>query len=314
MLRSTALSPCPICGSATGIAINPAAGSKKLLLFLNGGGACWDYLSCAVLNSSTHGPQGSQQWEAMKAGLAGSILDRSRPQPFADYNLVFVPYCTGDVHSGDAVQTYSGLGQKKTVHHKGRPNLVAFLKRVAATLPEPEKVVLSGSSAGGFGAASSYDLVHSYFPENRVYLIDDSGPVFIENGIPKSQRDKWYASWNLKATFGPLCATCQDDLSAMIDILSAKYPNERLSLLSYTEDQVIRGFFGAQAPQVFKKNLYALADKRIAPNPRFQYYFVTGDSHTFLGSPGKTTAQGVRLFDWLKQQVSDDPAWTSTRP
>ena len=50
------------------------------------------------------------------------------------------------------------------MHHKGRPNLVAFLKRVTATLPDPEKVVLSGSSAGGFGAAASYDVVHSYFP------------------------------------------------------------------------------------------------------------------------------------------------------
>ncbi|MBL9007683.1 MAG: esterase [Myxococcales bacterium] len=300
-------------GTTTGIGVN-WNGSKNLLFFLMGGGACWDYLSCAVLNTSTHGPYGKAQFEAQRGGLADSILSRSPDNPFADYNMVFVPYCTGDVHAGDAVQTYEGLGKKKVVHHKGRPNLVAFLKRVAATLPEPEKVVLSGSSAGGFGAASSYDLVHSYFPENRVYLVDDSGPVFIETGIPKDLRDKWYASWNLKATFGPLCANCQSDLSDMINILATKYPTERMALLSYTEDKVIRGFFGAQQPQVFKNNLYDLADKRIAPRSRFKYYFVTGDSHTFLGSPGKTTAQGVRLLDWLKQQVTDDPTWTSTRP
>lgn len=300
-------------GTTTGIGVN-WNGSKKLLFFLMGGGACWNYLTCAVLNTSTHGPYGKAQFDRQQAGLAGSILDRSPENPFADYNLVYVPYCTGDVHSGDAEKTYEGLGQKKVMHHKGRPNLVAFLKRVTATLPDPEKVVLSGSSAGGFGAAASYDVVHSYFPTNRVYLIDDSGPVFIENGIPKNLRDAWYASWNLKATFGTLCPNCQNDLSDMINIMAKKYPGERLSLLSYTEDQVIRGFFGNQNAMTFKGNLYDLADRRLATQPNFKYYYVTGDSHTFLGSPGKTSAQGVKLWDFLAKQVSDDPAWASTRP
>lgn len=307
--------PTAVCddGSPTGIGVNANDG-KNLLIFLNGGGACWDYLTCAVLNTSSHGPFGKPQFDGMRGGLPGSVLDRSAANPFGDFNLVFVPYCTGDVHSGDAVQDYDWFGQKKTIHHKGRPNLVAFLSRLAATFPTAEKVIVSGSSAGGFGAAASYDLVHPYFPTSRLYLLDDSGPTFVGDGIPKDLRAAWYKSWNLGKSFGALCPTCDSDLSGLITALIRKYPTERMALLSYTEDQVIRNFYGAQTPQAFKANLYDLADKRLSAHPLARYYFVTGDSHTFLGAPGKTTAQGVPLSDWLRQFVTDDPAWMSTRP
>jgi hypothetical protein len=41
---------------------------------------------------------------------------------------------------------------------------------------------------------------------------------------------------------------------------------------------------------------------------------VTGTTHTMLGSPGAFTSQGTTLFDWLSQQVDDDPAWSAAIP
>lgn len=301
-------------GSPTGIAIN-RSDSKNLLVFLMGGGACWDYLTCAILNTSSHGPFGRMQWEGSKGITMGSVLDRSADNPFRDYNLVFVPYCTGDVHAGDNVIEYDGGIGKKKVAHKGRPNLVAFLKRIAATVPTPDKLVVSGSSAGGFGAALNYDLFRTYFPTaKQSYLIDDSGPPMIGDAIPKDLRATIWKSWKFDQTISSLCPGCDADMSALVPILAKKYGNDRMSLLSYTQDGVIRNFFGLQSGPDFEKNLRAVVDKVIEPQPNFRYYVVTGDKHTFLGAPAKTTAQGVPLWDFIKKQVEDDAGWQSTKP
>lgn len=299
-------------GSPTGIGVN-LNGSKDLLVFLNGGGACWDYTTCVLFNTSAHGPFGSAQFNQGIAAATGSVLDRAAPNPFAGFNLVFVPYCTGDIHGGDNVITYTSGSNQKVVYHKGRANIVAYLKRLAATVPAGGKVVVSGSSAGGFGSSLTYDLFHQYFGGSKLYLLDDSGPLLVGDAIQPVLRSSWYASWGLERTLAPLCPGCQQDFSALIPILAAKYPGERLGLLSYTQDNVIRTYLGLSATD-FQTDLYAFAATRLDPLPQFHYYFVTGSSHTFLGNPAATTAQGTPLWTWLSRFVTDDPAWASTKP
>ena len=60
--------------------------------------------------------------------------------PFRDASFVYVPYCTGDIYGGEAVQTYTSGQTSKTVHHMGRANVKAFLSRLVPTFP--------GSGAG----------------------------------------------------------------------------------------------------------------------------------------------------------------------
>src|SRR2546423_10974885 len=50
-------------GSATGIGVNQGS-SNNLLVFMNGGGACWDYLTCFQINTAVHGPFGKTQFDA----------------------------------------------------------------------------------------------------------------------------------------------------------------------------------------------------------------------------------------------------------
>src|SRR5512133_1207150 len=87
-------------GSQTGIAVSP--GDR------DGGGACWDAITCFTAGTAKPGPYGRTQWESQRdRALPGSLLDRALPgNPFSNDTLVFVPYCTGDVHAGDAVQSY----------------------------------------------------------------------------------------------------------------------------------------------------------------------------------------------------------------
>lgn len=301
-------------GSPTGLGVNPGTG-PDLVVVLDGGGACWDYLTCAVLGTSSHGPFDEARFRAMEAGeLAGSILDRALPgNPFADATLVFVPYCTGDIHGGDNVVTYAGPGDARTVHHVGHANVVAFVSRLAATWPAPRKLVVSGASAGGFGSVVNYATFRAAWPAARAYLVDDSGPTLEAGAIPPGLLLAWYESWRLDKLLDPLCgAACRGDLSAGLSAVLARYPGDRVSLLSSLQDQVISGYFVLGGPR-FEEELLRLAADVLAPAPNARFFFVGGSTHPMLDRPGAFT-QGVPLVTWLGQQVSDDPAWASQRP
>lgn len=305
-------------GSTTGIALSGGS-SNNLLVFFNGGGACWDYLTCYGLNTAAHGPFGRAEFEQMSNGdRAGSIFDRNAAEnPFRDYTFVFVPYCTGDVHAGDNVVDYTDGNVIKTHHHTGHANARAFVKRLAATWPTPGKLVVSGSSAGGFGAAFNYDLFRSYWPENKVkdvYLIDDSGPPLVGDAIPGDYRDAWVRQWRLDLILDPICgAECRDDFSLAIPKIAARYPSDRMALLSSRQDQTIRTYFQL-SPGDFSSELQKMATMRIDPIAHFRYFFVNGKSHTMLGHIGDFAQRDESLWHWLFQEVYDDPAWKSLQP
>jgi len=58
-------------GTPTGIGLNATSRSSNVILFLNGGGACWDYTTCVELNTSAHGPFGAVQFATIRAALNG---------------------------------------------------------------------------------------------------------------------------------------------------------------------------------------------------------------------------------------------------
>lgn len=301
-------------GSPTGIGVSPGTG-PDLVLVLNGGGACWDYLTCYVLGTANHGPYGEREFRALEASaLPGSILDRALPgNPFLDATLVFVPYCTGDIHGGDNVATYVGPGETRIHHHVGHANLVAFVRRLAATFPSPRRLVVSGGSAGGFGSLLNYPTVRQAWPAAQGILVDDSGPPLERGDVPQGLLDAWYESWRLDRVLDPVCGpACRTDLSAGLAAVEALYPGDRMALLSSLQDRVISGYYVTSGPQ-FEAALLRMAADRIDPAPNARYFFVAGDTHTMLGNPA-AFAQGPTLLEWLGQQASGDPAWTSRRP
>ena len=67
----------------------------------------------------------------------GGILDFDDARnPLADYSWIYVPYCTGDVHIGDATTAYA---PELTVQHKGAVNAAAALDYLATTFPDAQQ-------------------------------------------------------------------------------------------------------------------------------------------------------------------------------
>jgi hypothetical protein len=303
-------------GTPTGIAVNPGSGDDVLVYFEEGG-ACWDYDTCAVLDTSTHGPFGRAQWELTAGQLDAGPFDRTRAtNPFRASSYVFVPYCTGDLHAGDNVATYKGAGGTRVIHHVGRKNAAAALARIAATWPHAARVVVSGTSAGGFGAALNYDLYRHAFPAATMALVDDAGPLLEGEGVPSALRTAWFAAWHLGDILDPLCAGCRADVSQLYPTLASRYPQDRLALVSTTTDPVISLYLMLSLDQ-FQTDLRATVRDRFDPTTNARVFLIAGMQHGLLLTDATTTSPQssgpVTLESWLDAMVNGG-TWTSQEP
>jgi hypothetical protein len=308
-------------GSPTGIGISPGS-ADAVLVWLAGGNACWSEAEC----TASPGPFGRAQFDFLQLLVGGSLFDRTLAgNPFAAWTFVFVPYCTGDVHAGQSERSHGAAGFWR---HRGYANLQAAVARVVADVARPSQVVVSGSSAGGFGALVAYDLLRARWdgagPDPvTAALVDDSGPTFVGTAMPAALREAWWDAWNLGSTITPLCADCRNDLSAFWDVLSAAHPGDRLALLSTTEDATMRGFFDDPAdpdPEMsvtaFQGALAELALELDAlPDAAvFRVGPPTASDHTLFLAPWAYAAGGKPLLQWLGELVSGDPSWSSAAP
>jgi Pectinacetylesterase len=138
------------------------ANPEKVVFFFQDGGACFSAETCApesdLYNTTiTEGP-----------GEGGIFDFADERNPFADYSVVFVPYCTGDVHIGNATTEYAaGL----TIQHKGYVNGTAALDHLAATFPGATDVVVMGESAGSVASPLYAGLVSDRLPDAKITVL-----------------------------------------------------------------------------------------------------------------------------------------------
>jgi hypothetical protein len=320
--------------SATGLAISwGAEGNPDLVVFLQGGGACWDFFTCGgaaplLDKTASAGPFGPDQFarEVYDKYPASWLRRQNLPPSLRDATVVFVPYCTGDVHGGDRVATYRSQlpGVPDVVwHHVGHANVLAFLRRLQPTFPRPGKLVVAGSSGGGFGTLANYETFRAAWPDAHAYLVDDSGPPLEGDAIPPATRAAWYASWNLGASLDAFCPSCRSDLSAGLREILQRHPGDRVALVDHLQDGVIRGFFGslvltpqpALAPMPadqFEAALRKLGTDVLDPaTANGKYFYPAGTAHPTLEDPGAVSAPPPGLAAWIEQMVSDSPDWRS---
>src|SRR5689334_15603366 len=109
--------------------------SNDVLLEFEPGGACWDYESCSGKTgvrgaANPNGIPDDHMATYQFLPLLNSNPTEPGSNPAKDYNKVFVSYCTGDIHTGNAVVTYTSAGPVEggagpggtdslTFHHAG---------------------------------------------------------------------------------------------------------------------------------------------------------------------------------------------------
>ena len=317
-------------GSTVGLGVNLSTTSSRVLVYMEGGGACWSDLTCYTAKSASYFTTGyketdftAETTDTTYLAEAGGFFDRTAASnPFKDYSYVYVPYCTGDIHGGNNVATYTG----GTGHHVGFANMTAFLERIVPTFPSADRVILAGSSAGGFGAAFNWWQTQQAFGAVRVDLIDDSGtpmPPSIEaeatgfgfaaNGAGESTLR---TQWGLAKTFPPGCTGCTTQLDALLPFYATAFPTHRATLLSYIQDSVLPTFYGITTAEFTTGLNDEIAADFTAKDTNFQYFTVNAANHVLMFDPTLTpgTTNTTTLQTFITQMVTDDASWTSQHP
>jgi hypothetical protein len=320
----------PVAGSIcrdkqpTGFGVNLAPGSTKLLIYMEGGGACFNSTTCAQAPSS---------WAPNNANLTlagSSALFNRTSSPFKDYNFAYIPYCSGDVFTGTTMSGYMGQPQM------GYANYFKFLQRMLGTFKDLTEVVLSGSSAGGFGIAYNWMLTQDAFGTVPVLALDDSGPPMSPDYLAQCQEQKVAQLWGWAGSVHPACTTC-DVANGKVTrpllqtALARAMPGTRFALTSYDEDGVIKSFFAygnnncAQFDSIIPPTYPAgkfpmgLAELRQAwgSSQQVAMYVVKGGGHTFLAGDLTRIQSGMSnptMADWVKQFAEGTAGWANVVP
>src|SRR4029078_10880988 len=123
-------------------------------------------------------------------------------------------------------------------------NVTQYLSRIVPTFPDMQRVLLTGQSAGGFGAALDYVQVSRAFGTVPVDLLDDSGPLMANPYLAACLETNIANLFGLtKTVIGQDCGTdCTDvgnDLALYWAHLPKTYPNSRFGFIDSTADSVI---------------------------------------------------------------------------
>ena len=298
-------------GSATGIGVNLTTRSSKVLFILQGGGACWDVNTCFVLRSAANldGYSEAAFANERNALASAAILNRSDPNnPFRDASFVYVPYCTGDVHSGRNVFRYEANGMTRDIHHVGAQNMDALLARVRATIPAPEHVWLYGMSAGGYGVVTNWWRFKRAFAGAPVDAASDCG-------VPVTPPDGRYATWTRvwNSEFPPSCTDCASNLTNVLTTQLAMFRSDRFAQLAYTQDGVLSTFYGTTGATF--QTLVTGLQTRLQSESNARTFVLAGNSHVMVGSYATLrAADGTALNQWIPQWATGAAAWASHGP
>src|SRR5688500_10363210 len=176
-------------GSPTGIGVNLGT-SGDLVIYMEGGGACFNANTCrSVAHPTGFGPT---EFGANIGIYNVGIFDRNDDKnPLRNATFIFVPYCTGDVHAGN---NPSGMDGRAFV---GYSNVGAYIDYLGPKSADIRRVILTGSSAGGFGALMNFHRTQQAFGETPVYLLDDSGPPLGDAYLTPCLQKMFREAWNL---------------------------------------------------------------------------------------------------------------------
>ncbi len=268
-------------------------GAKNLIVNLQGGGACWPgFFECKE-------DVGIGEFESVDEDL-------NKPDTAPSWNTTFIPYCDGSNYLGDNVVDYDEDGI--TDHsHWGIRHLSAGLNLARSELEDPDKILITGCSAGGYGTFSAMLLARLKFPNARIYVLNESGPGMTDankNGIWDLVRENWGMQEWMPNQFDD----SQGSLLPLYSWMLAYDPLIKVAVFSSYKDAVLANEFLEIPGNEFKNRL--LKDSEIIQQKfpdRFKRFFVKGDSHCV--EDYLYEIDGISYVDWVRHFVNDGTGW-----
>ena len=325
----------PICIAGTNYSVFTRQGDpKKLLIFLQGGGACWQgFYRCNILAVSEGAADGQ---EPPENGPFPGVFDPNMPDnPFADYSVVYMPYCDGSTFGGDNdVKNDSSFPFAQTRHHRGLRNVSAGLDVAKDMFPRAKQVTVMGHSAGGVGAAAFTPFLTRFVYGNNTKLTvyNDAGPIAVNLGTgspPFGCTDVSCFSvvarafdWQFQQFYPQSCIAdgrCNpfDQQTGIIDWRLANDSTIREGFYETDSDATNRFFAQGDGrrlmdPEVYRELILTEHGKLHDAYPRrYKRFIVSGDdTHGAVQSTAGTDNFAPDFFSFYHKQANGTPLTT----
>lgn len=121
-------------------------------------------------------------------GGIGSTIDEN---PFKDWTFIVIPYASGDFHAGTGEYHYAENGKEKVVYHNGYNNYTSYMNIVKEYIEEPDTLLITGFSAGGFATSLLADDVIEHFPEAENITVCVDSSLILYDGWHESAVNLW---------------------------------------------------------------------------------------------------------------------------
>lgn len=289
-------------GSPFSYFVRPA-NPDQVVFYLEGGGACFSAEMCTP-GSGMY----SEGIDSRGVHWDQGIFDFDNPEnPFADYSFVYVPYCTGDVHSGNVTKDY---GNGVVTEHKGFVNASTALQTLVDRFPAASSILVAGSSAGAFTTPVFAGLVAEKLPTATVAVFADSGgavpdaiSVVTSNWGTIESLPNWPEFTGATASMiNPSYIFSKvAEHNPAITFMRHDYAYDRV----LTQYAVMAGISADGLVEVMR------AGEKIieASGTPLAAWVAAGDAHTIAGSPEMYTEEqnGVRFIDWMKAFLEGAP-------
>mmetsp|Transcript_17901 Transcript_17901/g.48716 ORF Transcript_17901/g.48716 Transcript_17901/m.48716 type:complete len:526 (-) Transcript_17901:113-1690(-) len=266
--------------------------ADKLLIYFQDGGACWDELSASMPYEGTRGICNEDLTPCPPTGIFNK---EEEDNPFKDYLVVHINYCSGDAHAGNNVHYWVNTWMRQAGYNNSNAAVHWMLANADKHL---KNLVIAGASAGSLGTQVwARTLLKLFKSGGRSY---DHAAVFADSylgNFPPGTQDIVY-----KDIF-KVCSTpigqnwkypCGNGLTVQgaFSETMAMFPDVPFVLINSKADNIQSLFYAALSFTLQKRivvlgpNLaYSMAAKVLhnyAQYPNFAVYQVDGDHHMFV--------------------------------
>lgn len=276
---------------------------NKLLVYFQGGGACWFRQNCD--------PQMSPSYSIQVGNIDRAnfgIFNLDNPDnPFKDHTTVFAPYCTADVHMGASDTVYPPVEEGQTdlvIRHQGRANVEAVLQWTYEHVPSPQSIFVTGSSAGAIPSPLYTALIADHYVNARIAQLGDGAGGYRRTNNDSRPDEQWgtFEFITQEQGFANLRPETMTYESLYIAAAQA-HPDITFAEYDAAEDAVQKRFLSmsGQKDVALQQAIEANhADIRREVG-NFSSYIAGGDSHTILGRPEFYTlaSNGMAIRDWV---------------
>ncbi|MFU8765421.1 MAG: pectin acetylesterase-family hydrolase [Haliea sp.] len=286
------------------------ADPEKVMIFFNGGGACWSAETCDVAGKPSYRPFASAEAGNDPRNHDGAFALDNPENPFRDWSQVFVSYCTGDVHLGAAEASYTRAdGTDFKIHHRGWANSMAALDYLFTHFTTPTRVVVAGGSAGALSSPVFAAMVARHYPETEVIQFAGGGA-----GYRLPPPTGLWQRWNVLAALpdwytGDYHTAETLTIPDLYRLAFKAAPALRFHQFDHAYDAVQEDFHRMLGqPVELLPGLDANRTELQADIPALRAYVAAGEFHTLLRYSelySRETA-GIRAVDWVFSLISGE--------